>query len=927
MKQLICMGILCWMAQAALAQKITVKGNVTDTTGKSLEFATIMLMQPTDSSLVSFTRSEENGSFELKSVSVGSYLFKVTFVGLKPYIRQIAVDGTSDMDLGSIRMRPVSNELDEVTIKGERTPVTIKKDTIEYNAGSFKTKPNGTVEDMIKKMPGIEVQSDGTVKAQGETVKRVTVNGKEFFGRDPKIATRNLPADAIDKVQVYDKKSDQASFSGIDDGQREKTINLELKDKDKKLNFGTFMAGGGTTQRFETKANYNYFDKKAQFSFLGMGNNTNQQGFSMDDYLNFTGAAQRMASGGSVRIEVNSDNTDGVPLSFGNNVYGVMKNWASGINFNNQPSKKTELNGSYFFNLINHTFEQSLTRQNFYPGSTFTSLQKNNQNNDNTNHRLNLTLEHKFDSVNSLKWTSYASYNQTTSRVNSQSQTFKESDSLQNESNRINYRNGDALNLNTNLLLRHRFRKKGRTISGNLNLLHTGSNSTGDLQAQNTFYGDTTQLFSIHQTNDQTSQTTNYGVNFSYTEPIARRKYLEVNYTYQKKQNAVNRKVYDIENENEALNTLLSNHFKSDFTYNRIGMNFRVNQTKYSFAIGFNGQQSVLNGQLLSRDTSINRTFQNLLPVARLNYDFSTSRHLSFGYETDVQEPSLTQLQPVIDNSDPLNISMGNPRLRPEYSHRWRVNYIAFNPANFSSFFSMANIVYTTNKIVYAQSIDANLVRTVMPVNTKEYLSAMADASFGFRIKPINSRINLGTSMTYNKGVNVLNDQQSGVEQYTQGGNIFYDYRFKEILDLSLGANVSYQQTKYEFNKDQNQAFLNETYTAEANATLLKNFQLNTTLNYYIYHSLTNAFNQQVPVWNVSLSRLFLKNKRGELKISCINLLDRSLGVNQRSSVNYLEQERISSLGRYFMLSFTYSLNKAFNPTAGGRGMMRIRRG
>jgi outer membrane receptor protein involved in Fe transport len=923
MKHCIYLLLITAFVPSALAQKITLSGNVTDTTGKPLGFATLLLLHASDSSLAAFTRSEEKGSFELKNVSPGRYVFKATFVGFRSHTQTLTAENTA-LDLGTIRMQPIRNELQEVTIRGEKNPVTIKQDTIEYNAGSFRTKPNGTVEDMIKKMPGIEVQSDGTVKAQGETVKRVTVNGKEFFGRDPKVATRNLPADAIDKVQVYDKKSDQATFSGIDDGQREKTINLELKDKEKKLNFGNFMAGVGTDQRFETKANYNYFDKTKQFSLLGMGNNVNQQGFSIDDYMNFTGALQRMASGGgAVRLEVSSDNADGVPLSFGNTIYGFMKSWAGGANFNNQLTAKTEVNGSYFFNQLSHIVNQDLTRQNFLPNGTFVTRQNSGQNNENTNHRLNFTLDHKIDSLNSLKWTSYASYNQTTAQTNSRSQTFGQADSLENEGTRTNHSYGDALSLNSNLLLRHRFRTKGRTLSANLTLAHTGNGSNGNLQAENIFYNGTSpQALLLHQTNEQSGTANTYGANLSYTEPVAKRKYLEINYGYQKNRNSVNRKVYDIGNETEVLNTNLSNRYTSDFTYNRLGLNFRVNQKKYNFAIGIHTQHSSLEGRLLSRDTAIDRTFANLLPTARLNYDFSTNRHLNFNYETQVTAPSVSQLQPVVDNSDPLTISVGNPNLRPEYSHSWRTNYVAFNPANFSSFFSMFNVTYTTNKIVYAQNLDANLVRTIRPVNVRDYLSATGDVSLGFRIKPINSRLNVGTAMTYDKGINWLNDQQSRVNQYVNSGSVSYEYRYKEVFDISLAANLSYQQTRYEFNREQNQAFLNETYTAEANLSFLKNFHLNTSLNYAIYKSLTTDFYQQVPVWSASLSGFFLKNKRGELKLSGINLLDRTLGVNQRTSVNYLEQERIRSLGRYFMLSFTYSLNKAFDPAAGRRGGM-----
>jgi len=269
---------------ASWGQKFSIKGQVTDTLLSALPSSTVMLLSSKDSSLVNFGVSDLKGFFEIKNVSKGEYLLKITFVGYANYMKRLATptDATvSVIDVGRIKMVPLTRQLDEVVVKGEKNPVTVKKDTIEFNAGSFKTKTNATVEDLLKVMPGMEVETDGTVKAQGEQVQRVTVDGREFFGRDPKLATRNLPADAIDKVQVFDRKSDNAQFTGIDDGQREKTINLELKEEKRNGAFGNLMAGVGTDDRYKATGNVSRFGKGKQISFLGMGNNVNEQGFSI----------------------------------------------------------------------------------------------------------------------------------------------------------------------------------------------------------------------------------------------------------------------------------------------------------------------------------------------------------------------------------------------------------------------------------------------------------------------------------------------------------------------------------------------------------------------------------------------------------------------------------------------------------------------
>jgi hypothetical protein len=268
-----------------------------------------MLLSQKDSTLVNFGVSDKSGLFEIKNVSVGDYFLKVTFVGYATYQKRIsAVGAGGDINVGSIKMIPQDRELEELVIKGEKAPVTVKRDTIEFNAGSFKVKANANVEDLLKKLPGVEVETDGTVRAQGEQVQRVMVDGREFFGRDPKLATRNLPADAVEKVQVFDKKSDQSIFTGIDDGQKEKTINLELKEEKRNGAFGNMMAGAGTDDRFQAKANINRFGKGKQLSFLGMGNNVNEQGFSFSDFLNFTGGSQQMmGGGGGGRVNIQLD--------------------------------------------------------------------------------------------------------------------------------------------------------------------------------------------------------------------------------------------------------------------------------------------------------------------------------------------------------------------------------------------------------------------------------------------------------------------------------------------------------------------------------------------------------------------------------------------------------------------------------------------
>lgn len=920
--------ILIITAHFTFAQKITIRGQVTDSAGVALPSATIMLLSPKDSSLTNFGVTNEQGLFELKNIAGADYLLKITFVGYKTFSSDIhpPANGTV-VDIGQVKMDVAKTTLDEVVV-ADKIPVVVKKDTIEFNAGAFKTPKNANVEDLLKKLPGVEVDQDGNVTAQGEQVKRVTVDGKDFFGgKDPKLATRNLPADAIDKVQVLDRKSDQALFSGIDDGQREKAINLELKEEKRHGAFGTITSGYGTDDRYNAKANLNRFDKGRQVSFLGMSNNINDQGFSMDEYMNFTGGSRQMAGGGPVRFQLTSDNQNGVPLNFGNRANGLMQTHAGGINFNNEFNKKSELNGSYFYNYLDHSKLQTTLRENFLQQGSFIYDETSQQNNTNENHRINATLDHKIDSVNAIRFSTNLSYNETTSDTRTTSQNISPEHVVLNENDSRSLAQGSTTNLNSNLLFRHKFPKKGRTFSANLQFGFSDSERDGLLDAVYKYQGDVTDRI-VQQRSEQSTENLSYGGTVSYTEPLGNRKYLEANYSFKQNKNDVNRPVYDLDQGEEMFNDSLSNAYQSDYIYHRAGLNFKLNRRKYTLTVGAGVQETSLTGHLDFEDTEIDRSYQNFLPVARFSYDFSNTRHLRFDYETSVQEPTIQQLQPVVDNRDPLNPYQGNPDLRPAYQQSWRLHYNAFDPGKFVGFFTFLDIDYSTNAISNAVSID-NFVRTTTPINVSDNLSLQLNATFTFPITKLKSHVNISGNVREQRSINVLNDMEYDISQRTTGGSVRYNYRYKDIFDMSLSAQLSHQLAQYEFDQP-DQTYFNKTFGAESNVTIKKNYQLSANFDYFLYESKGTNFTQAIPMLNLSISRFVLKNNSGEIKFSVNNLLDEALGVNQTSSINYIERTTTNSLGRYFMISFTYALNKQLNPMGGmrrGGGGIRIQHG
>mgnify|MGYP000877278275 CR=1 FL=1 len=913
------------LAVGAYAQKISIKGQLADSTGTVLPSATVLILNPKDSSLVNFGVSNNQGIFEIKNVNRAEYLFKVTYVGYAPLTIKVSPKPEEAIvDLGLLKMQPERRILDEITIRAERAPVVVKRDTIEFNAESFRVKPNAMVEDLLKQLPSVEVDNDGTIRAQGEQVQRVTVDGREFFGRDPKLATRNLPADAVDKVQVFDRQSDQAQFTGIDDGQREKTINLELKEEKRNGAFGNITAGAGTDERYTGRASINRFTKGNQLSFLAMGNNTNEQGFSIGDYMNFTGGSQQMFGGGGVSIQINQGgaNQGGAAINTGGRNNGIMTNYAGGINFSNNYGKRKEssINGNYFYNYLDHDIIRATYRENFLPAGNYTFEQLSKQKNTNNNHRANLIMDHKIDSANSIRWTNSFTFNETDSRQQTTSQTRTPEGDLQNESENLTLSSGISSTFNSNFLFRHRFQKKGRTVSANLTLNLNNTDREGSLNATNLFYTPVFDEQILDQRNNQVSDNVSYGTTISYTEPLGNRKYLEGNYTVNLNNNKVNREVFDIDNGELEFNQALSNKFSSDYLYQRAGLNFRMNKPKYSITIGSNFQFTNLKGNLETLGATIDRSFENLLPVARFSYDFSTTKRLRFDYETSVREPSVQQLQPVVDNSDPLNIYVGNPALKPSYQQSWRANFTTFNPVTFISFFLFADVDYTTNAITNAQFVDEQNIRTTIPVNVDNTFSAMGNASLSFPVQKIKSRFSVGSNVRNQRSINLLNDVANEIDQLVVGGNLRYNYRFKEIFEVNLTSQLNHQKTRYEFDQP-DQVFFNQTYTAETNVSFLKNYQFTANFDYLVYTDQSSDYRETIPLLNMSVSRFLLKNKKGELKLLVNNLLDQNLGVAQTATSNYYERQTFNSLGRYYMVSFTYALNKHLNPMgAGPRG-------
>ena len=932
MRRILPVIIFVFTTLFSFSQKSVVKGRVFDSAiNKGLAYATVSLVKQKDSTLVSFSRADSLGFFKLNAIEKGKYIVSTSYVGYVPVWKQIEVYGEKNVeDIGNVNMTDIKSAGD-VVVNAKRPPVVINNDTLEFNSENFKTQPNAVVEDLLKKMPGVTVENDGTLKVNGQTVRRVLVNGKEFFTGDIKTATKNLSADAIDKVQVFDKQSDQSEFTGIDDGNSEKTINLKLKkDKDNAL-FGRATASAGSDKRYDAQANINKFKGNEQLSFIGMSNNTNRQGFSITDVLNFTGELSRgMRNGGGlvIRRDDNNDN-GGLPVTgLGQNQQGVATTTAGGVNYNNNWfNNKTDLNSNYMGSNVHLLTDKETNTQQILPGSSYNQFQQSHTINDNTQHRLNFILDQKIDSSLSFKLTPSLTWQKTNSNSNNNYASTTTDNVKLNKGFSNTTSNSNAFNLSVNALLRKKFHKKGRTLSLNMNMLYNHSDQTGTLLSNNKFYNNGNAVdSSLNQTNSRDAISRSFGLNLTYTEPVGKKSLLEWSTFLNTNVGNSDKQTYDYNTssgKHDALNAALSNDFKSDYTYTGGAINFRSNFKKMNITVGSSLQSATLKTTNNTNHQMIQQTFTDLLPNTILQYNISKIKTLRFEYSTSTTQPSLTQLQPVADVSDPLNIVTGNPNLKRQYNHSIRLNLFAANPIERKHLFAFASFSAASNAIVQSNSIQQNGSRITSYTNANGTYNVFGNIEYGIPLKKIKSRIDVGTSVSCQKNASYINGERNNIFNTAIGPNIKYNFSIEYKIELDVTANISITNSKYSLQHEADNHYLRHNYGIELTNFLPLGFTLNNQFNYILNTGRSDGFNTKVPLWNASLAKAFMKNKRGEIKFSAFDLLNKNTGIRRTGNQGFIVDEKYNVLQRYFLLSFTYSLNKSGLRGGGPRAVIK----
>lgn len=901
------------------AQKTNLTGMVTDSAGVGLPAASVVLMEQKDSIIASFGTSGPDGAFALRRITRGNYLLQVSYAGYEAHYQAFTIEGDRPViDLGKIQLLPANVLLGGVDITADRAPMRISNDTITYNAGVFRTQPGSVVEDLLEKLPGVEVQSDGTIKAYGEVVRNVMVDGKEFFGNDPKIATKNLPADAVDKVQIFDKKSERAEFTGIADGQEEKTINLQLKDNAKAGYFGNAAAGYGTSDRYEGKFNVNKFTGRTQLSAIGNVNNINQEAFSFEDYIGFMGGLSNFLSGenngGTIRFSLDDANSGGIPGMGQNLKNGFTTAWAGGLNLNHDFSKKTKISANYFYNRLARDLDEMRFRENLGGSTAFNSTDDMDQFSRNNGHRLNLTLKSKLDSAQNITLRSRWALNDAVFSENSAGVSYGNGGALQNSVLRNYASQGTGLRGDAVLTYKRKLNRRGRSLVADASFQKNDNERTGFLLADNTFNTDSGQLLvPARQRQLYNDDASNWGGSVSWTEPLGKKQYLEWRVSGRKYANNTDKLFYDTlfaATPQEIFNPQLSNRFKRGYAYQRGSMNYSINRETFNFTAGAVVQQSVLSGQLLDvENTPITRRFVRVLPSMYYHYEPKAGFNVDADYNTELREPSLEQLQPVVDNSNPLNTFTGNPDLKPEYVHAFNARLMRFDAFTNMALFLGANVEFTLDKITNAGTVDELLRTNVKPVNVKNDWRLAQYAEFSRPLRPLKVNLSVNLNSTFNRGILFINAAENNTRRWTNGLDVELDNRKKKYLDARIGARLSHNSVRYSVSDNLNQSYLNQRYFTELEWYPGKKWVLSTRFDYTIYSKETFGEAQQIPLWRASLTRYVLKNRKGQIKLSAFDLLNQNVGITRNTRFNYVEEVRTRNLSRYFMLTFAWSLS------------------
>ncbi len=901
----------------AVAQNATVTGIVKDTSTKvNVKNAVVSLLSPKDSILKAFTRVKEDGSYSLKNVKQGKYIISVSHPTFGEYVDDIEVKSANET-LGPIALTTKSKLLAEVIVRSG-SPIRIKGDTTIYTADSFKVSANANVEELLKKMPGIQVDKDGKIKAMGQTVEKVLVDGEEFFGDDPGMAVKNLRADAVKEVQVFDKKSEQAEFTGIDDGKTKKTINLKLKEDKKKGYFGKIdLAGGllkGKDPRFNDNILLSSFKGKRKLSAFLLNGNTGQDGLNWQDEQKY-GDNENMVMDEESGFNYFSrgGSQDEEPMIEPQN--GFITNVNAGLQYSNKWNNNSNLNFSPKYNSQRYNNNKTEYSQTLFDMGVLNANSNKNTFINRNNIKLKASYEIKFDSANTLKLTAKSNFYNTESREISSGLTTGNDNIFVNSFNKNFQTNSDKQAYGLNAVLKHKFNKARRTLSLTSDLSILNTDGTNNLKSNNLI-----ELFGllrnlpINQQKDFDKSTTNFSNKLVYTEPLSKTFALELAYQLSINQGRNNQTTLNYDSVTEKYNDkvdTLSNQFRQKILQQipSAKINYSFKKIKANVGAGL----SFINFDLkdLSSSITAKRSYTNFNPTANLTYTYKSNHSFSVNYSGTTRQPTIDQLQPLRNNNDQFNLYIGNPDLKPSFTNSFSINNYGYNFVKDLWIYQSLSLSAVNN------AISNNRVTTIatgetktQPINTNGNINLNFWGGLGFKAKKINTRFGLNLNTGFNRYVNFINNEKNISDNTNTGINFNVNKSKDKKYDISFSWAPNYNVQKTTQRKSPTKYFTTNT---GVNATIYykKVWSINTEYDLNTRQKTAQAPSFTNHILNARLQRTFKKDEY-TVYFSARDLLNQNIGIDRNFSDFGFTETRNDRLQRYFMLGFTWNFkNKA----------------
>ncbi|RPD91786.1 TonB-dependent receptor [Aureibaculum marinum] len=902
--------LLCSITIVAQSKPYYISGTVVSKIDqKPLSDATVYLERAKDSTLITYTITDKNGKFELEGrTSWTDFSLNVSYIGYEPHNQNIDYKGTP-INLNTISLAN-ANVLDEVIIKS-RSPITIKKDTLEFNVSSFKTKKDASVEDLIRELPGFEVDESGQITHNGKPINKILVNGKPFFGNDPTITTRNLTKDIIEKIQVTDTKTKSQAFTGEESTSDDKTINLTIKKENNKGIFGRISAGAGTDKRWEGAGMLNYFNNDRRISVLAGGNNINSPGFSF-------GEIEKMFGGGNTTFRVSNGGQTSFSIggrSFGGG-QGITTSKNTGFNYADKLSKKVDVSADYFYSNSNSEDESSKERENILPDRRYFSNSNSAATNQSESHSANLEFEINIDTTLYINIQPSFGFSTNKRKYEEYEGTRDEIQSLTNESTTNSFVESSANSFENEFSITKKFGSKGSFLKFELDNQFNSSKSDDFLSSETEIYGDTPETILRNQFTDGSNDNSSFGTELTYRLPLMGKTfYIDFQHEYSRDKRENVRSTYDfnqIDQDFTDFNTELSTNYQylNKTSDQGIRLNYRKDKIYFNLR-GSHVYRVLENKDLLRPELDLKRNFNTFRASSRFRYQFSSKKSFGLRYNLRSRVPALSQLQPFVDISNPLNTRIGNPNLVPSNEHSLNMNFNSFDFQKGTGFYSYLWSNYTNNEVVSKTTIDNNNIRTTTYTNVdgNYYVGGGAFFNKSVKIDSVKTiKFGLGTNISTNKQYSFNNDVKYATTNTSFSPTLSLTFDWRDVLEIRPDYRLSFNNTSYDIENFDNREFTTHNLRISTRTNVPKNLEWENVVNFNYNPNIADGFQKSAWFWNSTISYSILKDK-GIISLKAFDLLNQNTNARRVSNENYIEDSQSMVLQRYFMVGFSYKFN------------------